>query len=135
MRAAAAADAEAQAAAGDAGLAVTRAALAEAEGSRDRLRAAAGLAAHRAELVDGEPCPLCGAAEHPWAGQGVVDELVAAQDGWSRPCAPRSSAAPRRWPRIAPRPAPPPTRRRAPPPPPPPSGPRWPRRGPGGATA
>lgn len=55
------------------------AALREAESTAARLRVAAGHANARAELVDGEPCPVCGAEEHPWKG-GIVDALVAEQD-------------------------------------------------------
>lgn len=41
--------------------------LEEAEAQRDRTRATLDLAAHRAELVEGEACPLCGGHEHPYA--------------------------------------------------------------------
>jgi DNA repair protein SbcC/Rad50 len=41
------------------------------------LRRAAGYDHTRAELVAGEPCPLCGAAEHPWQGRGALDRAVA----------------------------------------------------------
>lgn len=52
----------------------------EAEAALDRLRLAAELGAHRGELVAGQPCPLCGACEHPWAGrEAAVDALLAAQ--------------------------------------------------------
>lgn len=55
------------------------AALAEAEHAFDRLRLASDLDQHRVELVSGEPCPLCGATEHPWSDDAspvarLVDE-------------------------------------------------------------
>jgi len=59
-------------------LAREAAARAEAEDTLARLRKAAGHEAARAELRDGEACPVCGATEHPWRG-GVVDALVAEQ--------------------------------------------------------
>ena len=40
------------------------------------LRKAAGYAHARAELVAGEPCPLCGACEHPWMHKGAFDALI-----------------------------------------------------------
>jgi DNA repair protein SbcC/Rad50 len=50
-------------------------------GERERvlfeLRRAAGYEHARAELVAGEPCPLCGALEHPWQLRGAFDELIA----------------------------------------------------------
>jgi exonuclease SbcC len=36
--------------------------------STDRLLVQQGLDAHRAQLVDGEPCPLCGSTNHPGIG-------------------------------------------------------------------
>jgi exonuclease SbcC len=49
-------------------------------GERERvaadLRRAAGYEHARAELVAGEPCPLCGADAHPWRDRGALDELV-----------------------------------------------------------
>lgn len=42
----------------------------------DQLTARAGLSHHRATLRAGDPCPLCGATEHPFAGTGAVDELL-----------------------------------------------------------
>jgi len=43
----------------------------------EELRRAAGYAHARAELVDGEPCPLCGAVEHPWRDRGALDDVIA----------------------------------------------------------
>jgi exonuclease SbcC len=37
----------------------------------------ASLESHRARLVPGEPCPLCGSAEHPWHAGQAPDELAA----------------------------------------------------------
>ncbi|HVK78090.1 MAG TPA: AAA family ATPase [Kofleriaceae bacterium] len=73
VAAAAAAEERARAA-----LARADAALDEATATLDRLRRALGHAGERAELHAGEPCPVCGATEHPWAG-AVVDGLVAEQ--------------------------------------------------------
>ncbi|HEX3477116.1 MAG TPA: AAA family ATPase, partial [Kofleriaceae bacterium] len=44
----------------------------------DDLRRAAGYEHARAELVRGEPCPLCGATEHPWRDRGALDGVIAA---------------------------------------------------------
>ena len=40
------------------------------------LRRAAGFEHARAELVTGDPCPLCGAIEHPWRDQGAFDAVI-----------------------------------------------------------
>ncbi|MFO1076892.1 MAG: SbcC/MukB-like Walker B domain-containing protein [Planctomycetota bacterium] len=44
----------------------------------DHARARAGLAAFRAHLAAGEPCPLCGSAEHPQPAEASPSELAAA---------------------------------------------------------
>lgn len=46
--------------------------LDEARRAHERIVVARSLEAHRADLVDGEPCPLCGALEHPVAHGAVV---------------------------------------------------------------
>lgn len=61
--------ARAQAETIDGDLRSERAHLAEAERSLEVTRAVLGLAEHRAQLVEGEPCPLCGATEHPGVNQ------------------------------------------------------------------
>ncbi|HEU0034118.1 MAG TPA: AAA family ATPase [Kofleriaceae bacterium] len=43
----------------------------------DELRRAAGYEHARAELREGEACPLCGATEHPWRDRGALDEVIA----------------------------------------------------------
>ena len=44
----------------------------------DELRRAAGYEHARAELLEGEACPLCGATEHPWRDRGAFDGVIAA---------------------------------------------------------
>ncbi|HEX4455352.1 MAG TPA: AAA family ATPase [Kofleriaceae bacterium] len=51
--------------------------VAERERALAELRRAAGYAHARTELALGEPCPLCGATEHPWRERGALDTLVA----------------------------------------------------------
>jgi len=40
--------------------------------ARERALGERGLAAQRAALVPGEPCPLCGSPEHPWGAGGMA---------------------------------------------------------------
>lgn len=40
----------------------------------DRLRRACALVEHRADLVDDEACPLCGATEHPWVDDASLTD-------------------------------------------------------------
>ncbi len=58
-------------------LEVVEAQLAEAERALERIEAAGQLEALRAKLQPGDPCPLCGATEHP--GVGHEEGLVRAQ--------------------------------------------------------
>jgi len=47
-----------------------------------RARLAASFEAHRAALKAGEPCPLCGATEHPWtnlAGANISEDILEAE--------------------------------------------------------
>nr|WP_242544943.1 AAA family ATPase [Corallococcus sp. NCSPR001] len=52
--------------------------LHEARRAQSRAEATQGLASHRAALHEGEPCPLCGALEHPYAREAsALEGLVA----------------------------------------------------------
>ncbi|RKH72987.1 AAA family ATPase [Corallococcus aberystwythensis] len=52
--------------------------LHEARRAQSRAEATQGLASHRAALHEGDPCPLCGALEHPYAREGsALEGLVA----------------------------------------------------------
>ncbi|MFL5353910.1 AAA family ATPase [Archangium sp.] len=53
------------------------AALKEARRALSEARATLGFAEHRAELREGQPCPLCGATEHPYRQPGGVLEGLA----------------------------------------------------------
>ncbi len=68
-----------------------QAALARDEARLALLRAAASLTEHRAALVDGEPCPLCGATEH--LGVEVEEADVILADEEARVAARRASVA------------------------------------------
>lgn len=48
----------------------------------ERLLVQLGLDAHRAQLVEGEPCPLCGSTHHP--GTGPIETTVAVLDAQKR---------------------------------------------------
>ncbi|MFK7739928.1 MAG: AAA family ATPase [Planctomycetota bacterium] len=62
-------------------LAVTERALQAARAAAQRLRQRHDLRELRAQLVDGEECPLCGSGEHPAAGHdAALDSVVAAAD-------------------------------------------------------
>lgn len=76
----AAADAETKAREDAAGAELARAeaaatglVLKEARDALGLLEAALGLEERRADLVPGQPCPLCGSTEHPWASEGGLD--------------------------------------------------------------
>ncbi|AIB13438.1 hypothetical protein ABAZ39_15920 (plasmid) [Azospirillum argentinense] len=79
----AAAEEEARAGETKARLEQRRAALEEADLALRRLRLARSetVASLRAQLVDGEACPVCGAAEHPWGtGHTPLDRLAEDQE-------------------------------------------------------
>ena len=51
----------------------------EAQRALQALRDVASLGHHRATLVNGEPCPLCGSCKHPWAKRDAIDDAIVAQ--------------------------------------------------------
>ncbi len=51
------------------------AALTAAQEALERIAAALGLEDHREALVEGEPCPLCGATSHPYAKKAPSESL------------------------------------------------------------
>ena len=46
----------------------------------EELRRAAGYEHARAELREGESCPLCGATEHPWKERGAFDDVIRVEE-------------------------------------------------------
>tara|TARA_R110002096_G_scaffold44524_4_gene119732 strand:- start:21924 stop:25214 length:3291 start_codon:yes stop_codon:yes gene_type:complete len=56
------------------------AAFTEAQAAFDRIRLALDLSEHRAKLVAGEHCPLCGSEEHPWREHDATASVVGAQE-------------------------------------------------------
>lgn len=79
----AAADGEGRAAAAKARLEQRREALTEADATLHRLRLARSedVASLRAQLAEGESCPVCGATEHPWGGGHTpLDRLAEDQE-------------------------------------------------------
>ncbi|WP_188261840.1 AAA family ATPase [Azospirillum tabaci] len=83
QRRTAAMDGETRAAETKARLDQRRAALAEADATLHRLRLARSedVASLRAQLTEGESCPVCGATEHPWgAGHTPLDRLAEDQE-------------------------------------------------------
>lgn len=57
-----------------------RIALKEAESSLARARATLALEDRRAELAEGEACPLCGSKEHPYGDHALVERLFGGQE-------------------------------------------------------
>ncbi|MBK4720336.1 AAA family ATPase [Azospirillum sp. YIM DDC1] len=83
QRRTAAAEGETRAAAAKARLDQRRAALEEADAALHRLRLARSedVASLRAQLAEGESCPVCGATEHPWGGGHTpLDRLAEDQE-------------------------------------------------------
>jgi DNA repair protein SbcC/Rad50 len=63
----------------DATLSIVSAAREESQRSLAKMLEAAALSHHRAALVDGESCPVCGSLEHPWSDGAVIDQMLSGQ--------------------------------------------------------